>query len=131
MLHTGGGRGDTPPPPHNVERFECLEKAEKRYINVMNYYYYYSSCLHNFQKNDIIFGLLNGICITQFTLNIILILGKFYIHKCKCLKTKPLFSVFQKEFWMYCKSVRLLKCKTGRKLFSILQTFKLLEDPMV
>ncbi len=27
-----------PPPPHNVERFECLEKAEKRYINVMNYY---------------------------------------------------------------------------------------------
>ncbi len=30
--------GDTP--PHNVERFECLEKAEKRYINVMNYYYY-------------------------------------------------------------------------------------------
>ncbi len=29
-----------PPPPHNVERFECLEKAEKRYINVMNYYYY-------------------------------------------------------------------------------------------
>ncbi len=39
MLHTGGGRGD--PPPHNVERFECLEKAEKRYINVMNYYYYY------------------------------------------------------------------------------------------
>ncbi len=28
--------GDTPPPPHNVERFECLEKAEKRYINVMN-----------------------------------------------------------------------------------------------
>ncbi len=29
--------------PHNVERFECLEKEEKRYINVMNYYYYLSS----------------------------------------------------------------------------------------
>ncbi len=26
---------------NDVERFECLEKAEKRYINVMNYYYYY------------------------------------------------------------------------------------------
>ncbi len=26
-------------PPDNVERFECLEKAEKRYINVTNYYY--------------------------------------------------------------------------------------------
>ncbi len=25
-------------PPHNVERFECLEK---RYINVINYYFYY------------------------------------------------------------------------------------------
>ncbi len=40
MLHTGGGRGD---PPHNVKRFEFLEK---HYINVMNYYnnnnnYYY------------------------------------------------------------------------------------------
>ncbi len=45
MLHTGGGRGDTP--PHNVERFECLEKkAEKRYINVINYYYYYYYYTH-------------------------------------------------------------------------------------
>ncbi len=66
---------------------------------------------------------------TQFVPNIIFILGKFYIHKCKCLKTKPLFSVFQKEFWMYCKSVRLLKCKTGRRLLSLLHKFKLLEDP--
>ncbi len=30
-------------PPDNVERFECLEKSEKRYINVTNYYYYYFS----------------------------------------------------------------------------------------
>ncbi len=28
-------------PPDHVERFECLENAEKRYINVMNCYYYY------------------------------------------------------------------------------------------
>ncbi len=28
-------------PPDNVELFECLEKAEKNYINVMYYYYYY------------------------------------------------------------------------------------------
>ncbi len=41
MLVPTGGQGDTPPSPRNVERFECLEKAEKRYINVMNYYYYY------------------------------------------------------------------------------------------
>ncbi len=27
--------------PDNVECFECLEKAEKCYINVINYYYYY------------------------------------------------------------------------------------------
>ncbi len=34
-------------PPHNVERFECLEKAEKRYINVMNCYYYYYMFVNN------------------------------------------------------------------------------------
>ncbi len=28
-------------PPDNVECFECLEKAEKHYINVMKYYYCY------------------------------------------------------------------------------------------
>ncbi len=30
-----------------VERFECLEKAEKCYINVMNYYYYYYKAKDN------------------------------------------------------------------------------------
>ncbi len=28
-------------PPDNVERFKCLEKAEKHNINVIYYYYYY------------------------------------------------------------------------------------------
>ncbi len=31
-------------PPHNIEHVECLGKAEKRYINVINYYYYYYYC---------------------------------------------------------------------------------------
>ncbi len=41
LVHTGGGWGD-PPPPHNVKRFECLEK---HYINVINYYYEFGLCL--------------------------------------------------------------------------------------
>ncbi len=45
-------------------------------------------------KNDVIFGLLMEDVCTQFILNIILILGKYYIHKCKCLKTKPFVCVF-------------------------------------
>ncbi len=48
-LLLGGSVGqEIPTPPHNVERFECLEKAEKRYINVMNYYYYYYFRVYNF-----------------------------------------------------------------------------------
>ncbi len=46
--HPGGcctlvvGRGDTPPPlPSQCRALWVLRKAEKRYINVMNYYYYY------------------------------------------------------------------------------------------
>ncbi len=39
MLHTGGGRGDT---PSQCRALWVLRKAEKRYINVMNYYYYYT-----------------------------------------------------------------------------------------
>lgn len=50
-----------------------------------------------FTRNDL------TLCITivdvhnQFLLNHIFYFSKLYIHKCKCLKTKPLFSVFQKE----------------------------------
>ncbi len=40
MHHPGGSCTlveDEEIPPDNVERFECFEKAEKRYINVMNF----------------------------------------------------------------------------------------------
>ncbi len=44
-------------PPDNVERFECLEKAEKNYINVMNYYYYYYYISHFYGAYHIFYSL--------------------------------------------------------------------------
>lgn len=37
----------------------------------------------------------------NFSINVILILGKFFIHKCKCMKTKPYYSVFKSDFSLY------------------------------
>ncbi len=40
--HPGGSyilEVDEEMPPDDVECFKCLEKAEKHYINVINYYY--------------------------------------------------------------------------------------------
>jgi len=41
----------------------------------------------------------------EMLLNTLIILGKFFIHKCKCFKTQPLFTVFKREFALYYKSL--------------------------
>ena len=40
-----------------------------------------------------------------YLINLLLILGKFHIHKCKFSNRKPAFTVFHKEFELYLKSI--------------------------
>ncbi|XP_023816074.1 uncharacterized protein LOC111948249 [Oryzias latipes] len=62
--------------------------------------------LAEFSIKDIIFGFILENRNTELILNVVIILGKFYIHKCRFLKIKPYFSTFHRElcsFFSICK----------------------------
>ncbi len=61
--------------------------------------------LEPFSQKDIIYGLIMDNNEWDFLVNNILILGKFYIHKCKYMKVKPRFNVFHNEFLSYTKAL--------------------------
>ena len=56
-------------------------------------------------------------------INIIIILAKFYIHKCKFTKVKPLFCVFTKKLELYFKSISASKNKKAVKSMRLCSHF--------
>jgi len=67
--------------------------------------------LPTFARKHIMFGILLNEKRNEFLVNVMLILGKFFIHKSKCMKTKPYFSVFKKE--LICNFFPALECGYG------------------
>lgn len=60
----------------------------------------------------------------EFVLNTLLLLGMFFIHTCRYYKTKPCLNHWKNELQLFCKS--LVKDNKARKLFSLLNKFKLI-----
>lgn len=79
--------------------------------------------LPTFARKHIIFRML----LDAFFIYVMLILGKFFIHKCKCMKMKPYFSVFKRGFiCIYFPSLQCLKTKKAQNLlflFTIILTY--------
>ncbi|KAF7643665.1 hypothetical protein LDENG_00235560, partial [Lucifuga dentata] len=85
--------------------------------------------LHDFTKENIIFGLSVINKKDEFLINNIVILGKFYIHKSKYMKVKPRFCVFHNEFLLYTKALKLITKKNALQLLNIIEEYHLKEKP--
>lgn len=85
--------------------------------------------LEPFSQKDIIYGLVmdNNEC--DFLVNNIVILGKFYIHKCKFMKVKPRFISFHNEFLAFTKALKIMKSKNAMKLFRLIEKYNLQSKP--
>ncbi len=85
--------------------------------------------LPNFVRKHIMFGIQLDDKKNVFFINIMLILGKFFFHKCKCMKTKPYFSVFKRDFiYNYFPSLEYMKSKKAQKLIGIIRELDLFEE---
>ena len=62
----------------------------------------------------------------DFICNFLLCLGKFFIHKCRWLKSRPNFNQWMNEFKLLCEALRLVKHTKALKLISLLDKNKLI-----
>uniref|UniRef100_A0A3B3D2N2 Reverse transcriptase domain-containing protein n=1 Tax=Oryzias melastigma TaxID=30732 RepID=A0A3B3D2N2_ORYME len=85
--------------------------------------------LTDFSIKNIIFGFILENKTTEFILDVIIILGKFYIHKCRFMKTKPSFFTFHKELCLFFSSVNLMEKKYALKLQDIICDLQLFVIP--
>lgn len=74
----------------------------------------------------IIFGVFDENKNVDFVLNSLLLFGKFFIHKCRYYKTKPTLTHWRNELNLLSKSLKLVEEEKALKLFSLLETFKLI-----
>ena len=78
-------------------------------------------------------NILYGVCVQDsshdLVINTIIILGKFFIHKNKFSKSKPIFSVFHKELCLYFSSLKCMRKKIAIKLYTLVEEFDLAHDP--
>lgn len=58
-------------------------------------------------------------CEIEFTVNLFIVYGKFYIHKCEFAFTSPVFEVFKHEFSRY----ETLSFNSSKKSYTTLRTF--------
>ncbi len=66
----------------------------------------------------------------DFLLNVFLILGKFFIPKCRRLEIQPLLVIFKKELKLYCRSVELVEKKAAETLADIISALNLFDESL-
>ena len=85
--------------------------------------------LRMFSLEDIYFGLVMCDTKEDFLVNTVLILPKFFIHKCKYSKVKPKFCMFHNDFVSFSKTLKLIKTKNALKLSGMIEEYNLCEKP--
>ncbi len=81
------------------------------------------------QMRNIIFGYFDSDPTKEnisFIINLILILSKFYIHKCKFSNCKPVFTVFLRDIENYINLISVSNNKKAIKTVRICTAFKVL-----
>lgn len=79
------------------------------------------------QLQNVLFGFIINNTLYDLSINSILILGKYFLHKNRFLKCKPLFNVFHKELCLYFSSLKLMKTRTAVTLYEIIDELNLKE----
>lgn len=69
-----------------------------------------------FDYNSIKVGVFAENKSVQYMCNNMLIMCKYYIHKCRFFKVNPNFIAFKNELFSFCKSLKKLECKSSLKL---------------
>jgi len=90
------------------------------YINGLSSRYLHSQSLY---PETVTFGLLLQSKGDELCINTIVCLAKFFIHKCRTVKSSPKFVVFLKEFELYIKSLKTLKGPKAQKIYDTLKLF--------
>ena len=83
----------------------------------------------NLTKENVIFGTIVKDPVHDLAINSIIILGKFFIHKNRFLKSRPNFYVFHKELCLYFSSLKHMKKKNAMKLSMLVEDLNLTEKP--
>ena len=65
----------------------------------------------------------------DLAVNTFIILGKFFIYKNRCMKSKPNFYVFHKELCHYFSSLKCTEKKNALKLCRLVEELNLTENP--
>lgn len=87
--------------------------------------------LYNFSLSfrHILFGFYikdNILMDASFCINLLLFIGKFHIHKCKFMKSKPHFNFFKEELKMYLNTIYTSVNKKAMKTSRICAMFNIL-----
>lgn len=75
----------------------------------------------SFNYNIIQFGCINKNKQIQFVISNLIILGKFFIHKCRFMKVNPNFIFFKNDFILFCKSLKYVNNTHAVKLIFLLK----------
>ncbi len=73
--------------------------------------------------NNIKFGFIMENRKLEHNINNLILLAKYFLHKCKFSKNTPHFNIFLKELHLYCASLRLMKMKNALLLYNCLSKF--------
>lgn len=82
-----------------------------------------------FECENILYGFVINNFLLDMLVNVVVILGKFFIHKCRFLKCKPVFYVFHKEMSLFFSSLKHMKKRTAVKLLNMIEDIKLMDNP--
>lgn len=77
----------------------------------------------SFATEEIILGTTRGNSNDNYMVNVVIILGKFFIHKNRYLKTFPHFIVFKREFHTYLNSLNKMTSKKAMVLKNIIENY--------
>ncbi len=90
---------------------------------VQNIFYDFSLCYKH-----ILFGFYvkdKNLFNASFCINLLLFIGKFYVHKCKYTKCKPHFNIFKQDLKLYLNTISMSVNKKALKTSRICAKFKI------
>uniref|UniRef100_A0A1A8EWE2 Reverse transcriptase domain-containing protein n=1 Tax=Nothobranchius korthausae TaxID=1143690 RepID=A0A1A8EWE2_9TELE len=107
--------------------FQCI--YSEALWNDIHDWLYTKIRIEPFSENDVIYGAILDNTEWDFLVNNIIIVAKFYIHKCRYGKVKPRFYAFHNECLSFSKALNLMKSKHAMKLFNLFEKYDLKTKP--
>lgn len=78
-----------------------------------------------FTLQDVLYGITKDCSTLHDLINMIIVLAKYFIHKCRYFKTPPLLIVFKKELKIFSDALVKMKTKIALKMFNLFVVYNL------